>query len=156
MLPKIKKFCKKNKKLIGIGVFFLLILIVFLVLFKSLFYSDSEKATYGVRIRDMKDNKITKEEIKTLEDKTSTIGGVKNARVEVKGRLIKVFVQFDEGVSNDNIKGSFNSAVSYLSDKVKGYYDITLYAERITDGKVTYPVIGYKHKSNPEISFDVL
>lgn len=156
MLPKIKKFMKKYNKQIKIGLVVLLILIVLLILFKALFYSDSERAIYGVRLRDIKENEFTKSERDDLQKKASSLAGVKEAKVEVKGRLIKVFVTFEEGVSNDDIKARFNDIVGSLTDKVRGYYDVTIYAEQSIEGKTKYPVIGYKHKNNAEISFDVL
>ncbi len=156
MLPKIKKFMKKYKKQIWIGLAVLLVLIMCLVLFKALFYSDSERATYGVRLRDIKENEFSRSDRDDLVKKAAGLAGVKDAKVEVKGRLIKVFITFEEGVSNEDVKARFNDVVGSLSDKVKGYYDVTLYAEKSVEGKTTYPVIGYKHKNNAEISFDVL
>ena len=154
MLPKIKKFIKKNKKQVKISLIVLIILIVFLVLYKSLFYSNSEKATYGVRLRDIEDNEFTKEEQKEVKEKSSDIEGVSSLEIVIKGRLIKFFVTFDEGVSNDDMKNKFNEMVGHISDKVKNYYDITFYAIQDKDDKENYPLIGYKHKSNAEITFD--
>ena len=135
MLPKIKKFIKKNKKQVKIGLIVLIILIVFLVLYKSLFYSNSEKATYGVRLRDIEDNEFTKEEQKEVKEKSSDIEGVSSLEIVIKGRLIKFFVTFDEGVSNDDMKNKFNEMLGYISDKVKNYYDITFYAIQDKDDK---------------------
>ena len=156
MLPKIKKYILKNKKQVKIIVLALLVIIILLVLYKSLFYSNSERAVYGVRLTDIENNKFTNETKDNVQDKSSSIEGVKTAKIEVKGRLIKFFVTFDDGVSTDDIKSKFNEMVSFLSEKVKGYYDVELYAEQKQDGKTKYPVIGYKHKNKTEITFDVL
>lgn len=156
MLPKIKRFIKNNKKLIKIGVLVLLVLIIFLVLYKSLFYSSSEKSAYGVRLRDIKENEIANKEKKSIEKKASEIEGVKNVEIIVKGRLIKFFVTFDEGVSADDIKAKFNEMLSYMSEKITGYYDVTFYSKQTIEGKTKYPVTGYKHKGKNEIAFDVL
>ena len=53
MLPKIKRFVRNNKKQVKTGLLVLLVIIILLVLYKSLFYSSSEKSVYGVRIRDI-------------------------------------------------------------------------------------------------------
>ncbi len=156
MLPKIKKFMKKYKKQIIIGVVILVILIVFLILFKSLFYSDSEKATYGVRLMDIEQNELTDDDKKEFQSKISSLAGISKAEVNVKGRLIKVFATFEEGVSTDDIKARFNEMTGFLSEKVKGYYDVTFYAIQSQNGETKYPVIGYKHKSKTDISFDVV
>lgn len=156
MVPKIKKFIKKYNKQVKIGLLVLLVLIVLLVLYKSLFYSDSERATYGVRLRDIKENKFTNEEKKDVQAKSSGVEGVTSLKINVKGRLIKFFVTFDDGISNDDIKNKFNEMLGFVSEKVKGYYDITFYAIQNRDGKEVYPVTGYKHKSKAEITFDEL
>lgn len=156
MLPKIKKFIRENKKAVKIGTVVLVGLIILLILYKSLFYSDSEKAIYGARLRNIKDNKFTKEQQKDVKDKASSLDGVMNAKVVVKGRLIKFFITFDSGVSNDDIKARFNDMLGYISDKTKGYYDITFYSEITRDGKTVYPVTGYKHKNKTDISFKEL
>ena len=155
MIPKLKKFCKEHKKLIKIGLLVLVILIAFLVAYKLLFYSNNEKDIYGVRLRDIEANEFTKSDIKEVKEKVSSIAGVKKVQIEVKGRLIKFFVTFEDEISSDDIKTKFNELVGYISEKVHNYYDISLYSIQEKDGKEYYPVIGYKHKNNIEISFEV-
>ena len=113
MLPKIKKFIKKNDKQVKIGLIILVILIIFLILYKSLFYSNSEKSTYGVRLRDIKDNEFTYDEKTDVKEKSTGIDGVSSVKITVKGRLIKFFVTFDDGVSNDDIKDKFNKMAGF-------------------------------------------
>ena len=155
MLPKIKRFIKDNKKEVKIGIIIFIVIIVMLVLYKSLFYSDSEKAVYGVRLRDIEEHEFTNKEKKDVISKSSDIEGVSNAKIEVKGRLIKLFITFNEGISQDDIKNKFNEMLAFVSDDVKGYYDVTFYAIQTVDGKTKYPVIGYKQKGKDVVSFDV-
>lgn len=154
MLPKIKKFIKKYNKQLKIGLVVLLVLIVFLILYKSLFYSSSLKATYGVRLRDIKENEFTSDEKKDVLKKSTSLEGVSSLEINVRGRLIKFFVTVDDGVSNEDIKNKFNEMLGFISEKVKGYYDITFYAIQNREEKEAYPVIGYKHKSKQEMTFD--
>lgn len=154
MLPKIKDFVLNNKKLVVIGVAILFALILFIVLYKSLFYSSSEKANYGVRLRDLKDNEFTKAEKLEVIDKSSKEEKVEKVEINVKGRLIKVFVTFEDNATNDEIKASFNKTLEYVSDTVKGYYDISFYSTVKREEKEVHPVLGYKHKSKDTISFD--
>ena len=156
MLPKIKRYIKNNKKQVAIVLAVIAGLLVCLVLYKALFYSSSEKAVYGVRLRDLKENEFVKEDKKEVLDKASEIEGVSNVKIEVKGRLIKFFVTFNEGVSTDDMKNKFNEMLSFISSKVTNYYDISFYSEQMVEGKTKYPVTGYKHKAKNEISFDVL
>lgn len=155
MIPKIKKFIKNNKKIVKICILALLILILFLVLYKSLFYSNSEKNIYGVRLRDIKEHEFTKEMIKEVESKSSELEKINKTNIKIKGRLIKVFVTFDDDATTDNIKARLNDIVSYIDTDVKSYYDVELYSIQMKDDKTSYPVIGYKHKNKTEITFDV-
>lgn len=155
MIPKIKKFIKNNKKIVKICILALLILILFLILYKSLFYSNSEKNIYGVRLRDIKEHEFTKEMIKEVESKSSELEKINKTNIKIKGRLIKVFVTFDDDATTDDIKARLNDIVSYMDTDVKSYYDVELYSIQMKDDKTSYPVIGYKHKNKTEITFDV-
>lgn len=156
MIPKIKKFIKKYNKQVKLGVIILLIFILFLVLYKVLFYSTNEKAVYGVRLRDIKENEFTSSEKKEVKENSSNIEGISSVDIKVKGRLIKLFVTIDNDVNAAEIKNKFNDMLGFFSEKVKGYYDITFYAIQDKDGKETYPIIGYKHKSKDIMTFDEL
>lgn len=156
MLPKIKRFVRNNKKQVKIGLLVLLIMIILLVLYKSLFYSSSEKSVYGVRIRDIKEHEFTKEMIKEVESKSSKLEKTSKTEIKIKGRLIKIFVTFTDDATTDDIKARLNDIVSYIEDDVKSYYDIELYSIQTKDNKTSYPVIGYKHKNKTDITFDVI
>ncbi len=156
MLPKIKRFVRNNKKQVKIGLLVLLVMIILLVLYKSLFYSSSEKSVYGVRIRDIKEHEFTKEMIKEVESKSSKLEKTSKTEIKIKGRLIKIFVTFTDDATTDDIKARLNDIVSYIEDDVKSYYDIELYSIQTKDNKTSYPVIGYKHKNKTDITFDVI
>lgn len=155
MIPKLKSFFKKYKTIIKIIILLLIVLIGALIAYKLLFYSNREEDLYGVRLRDIEENKFSNSDMKEVKQKVSEFETVSSVKIEVKGRLIKFFITFNEGISSDEIKNKFNETLSFISDKVKGYYDITLYAVQQKDGNDNYPVIGYKHKNNVEISFEV-
>ncbi len=152
MLPKLKKYIKNNKKMVIIVIAIIIILIISLILYKALFYSSSEKAVYGVRLVDIKENEFTNDEKNEVINKAKELDGVEKVEINVKGRLIKLFVTFSDSVTNENIKTSFNTMLSYFSDRVKNYYDISFYAIKGDN----YPVIGYKHKTKTEITYEEL
>lgn len=155
MLTKIKKFVIKNKKQVKLGIIIILAILLMIILYKTFFYSSAEKSIYGVRLRDIKEHEITSKDIKELDKKSSSIEGISNVDIVIKGRLIKFFVTFDDDISTDDMKTKFTSMLDYLSEDIKSYYDVTFYAEQIKDKETKYPVIGYKHKTATEITWDV-
>ena len=155
-MPKLKKILKNNKKLIKLGILVLMLFAIFILFYKTFFYSSSEKSAYGVRLRNIKENEFTSKEQDEVVDKSSNISGISTVKINIKGRLIKIFINYDENVDQNQMKNTMNEILGYISDKVKGYYDITFYAKQNKDEKKTYPLIGYKHKNKTVISFDEL
>lgn len=155
-MPKLNKILKNNRKLIKFGILALILLAALILFYKTFFYSSSEKSAYGVRLRDIKENEFTSKKQDEVVDKSSNISGISTVKINIKGRLIKVFINYDENVDQNQMKNTMNEILGYISDKVKGYYDITFYAKQNKDEKETYPLIGYKHKNKTVISFDEL
>lgn len=156
MLSKVRKFLRKNKRLLKVGIIFILLLVLVVALYKVLFYSSAESSIYGERLRDIKESEFKKEEKEEIIEKSSEINGISTVKISVKGRLIKLIINYEENVSIDDIKNSMNSMLGYFSETVKGYYDITFYAKQNKEDKESYPIIGYKHKNKENISFDEL
>ena len=154
MIPKVKRYIKHNKKKVTTIAIVVVALIFGIILYKSLFYSSSEKAVYGVRIRDISEHKIDNKEIKEWQENIKKMDGVSDCNIVIKGRLIKFFVTFADNVSTDDIKTKFNDIVKDIKEDYKSYYDITLYAKQSKDGELKYPVTGYKHKSSDTVSYD--
>ena len=153
-MPKIKRFLMENKKTVRIVVIALIILLFGIILYKSLFYSNSEKAVYGIRTRDIKEHKLKGKAEENWKSKALEIDKITECKIVVKGRLIKFFITFEDGVSTDDIKTKISDVSKILSKNVTSYYDVTFYAKEVKSGETKYPVIGYKHKSKDSISFD--
>lgn len=156
MLSKVRKFLRKNKKLLKVIIVLLLLILVLVVLYKMLFYSGAESSIYGERLRDIKEHEFKKDDKDNIIEKSSEIKGISTVKVSVKGRLIKLVINYEENVSIEDMKNSMNTMLDYFSEKVKSYYDITFYAKQNKDEKENYPIIGYKHKNKEVISFDEL
>ena len=153
-MDDIKRYVKKHKLEVTIAVGVIVALLFIIVLYKSLFYSTSEKSVYGIRIRDIKEHKIESKELKAWQSDVKDMDKVTDCNVEVKGKLIKLFVTFESDVSTDDIKTKLNDVVNGIDKKITSYYDITLYAKQSKDGDMKYPVIGYKHKTSDTVSYD--
>ena len=131
-----KKLKKNKSTIVGILVFILVLAGIFAM--KSVMSSDEAKAIYGSRLDGIKDVEITKETTDKVEKKISSQATSTN--VKVAGRTLEKAKKLGE------------EAVSVFSDKEKKYYDIQIF---ITNDKNTeqFPIIGYKHHSNDNISW---
>ena len=154
-MPKLKKILKKYKKIIILAITLIIIMVLAIVLYKTFFYSNREADIYGVRLRDLKQYEFKQKEREEVEQKANEIEGVGKAQINVKGRLIKVLVYFDDNVSTEEMKVKFGTILDYINDEVKSYYDITLYAKQDKEEDTVYPIIGYKHKSSAEVNYEV-
>lgn len=154
-MQKLKKFINKNKRIIIIVVVLIIILVLLALLYKTFFYSNREADIYGVRLTDLKENEFKLKEKEEVEQKANEIEGVSKAQINIKGRLIKILVYFDDNVSTEEMKVKFNTILEYISSEVKSYYDITLYAKQDVEDKTVYPIIGYKHKNSVEVNYEV-
>ncbi len=153
-MDEIKRFVRKHKREVTIAAIVLVALLFIIILYKSLFYSKSEKSVYGVRLNGIEDHKLKDENLDKWQSKIKKMDKVSDCKVELKGRLIKFFVTFDSSLSTDDIKTKFNDIVKDIDQDTKSYYDIELYAKQSKDGTMKYPVIGYKHKSKDSVSYD--
>lgn len=153
MLQKIKKIWHKYKKLIKWVIILVILIVLSVILYKMLFYSTDEKSVYGVRLNEIKEHKITDSKLEKLK-KDSKVEKVSDVNIKIKGKLIKYFILFDEGVSKDEIKGKVNDMLGLLDENIKGFYDITFYIRQNTGDDEKYIMLGYKHKTKDYVVYD--
>lgn len=163
MVPKFKKLLKKavkslrkNKGIIALGILFLILLVVALFSYKIWLYSNDESDIYDIRLLDIKNNEFSMYDRMTINEKVAESENIFDSEIYVKGRLIKVFITFKKDTNDDVMKKEFNNVLTYLDEKVLGYYDISFYAIKLVDKKEIYPLTGYKHKNNYTITFEEL
>lgn len=153
MKQNMKKFVRKNKRVIAMVIICIVALLLCVIVYKTCFYSNSKSSLYGERLREIEKNEFTKSQKQKVANKVKKFAGVNKVDVEVSGRLIKFFITFDKNTSVDNMKLRFNESLGLLSEKVKSYYDVSFYSIQIVDKKVKYPLMGYKHKNSKDISW---
>lgn len=143
------KFIKKNQStIVAIFVFILVLAGIFAV--KSVLSSDEEKAIYGTRLDGRDDVEIsteTKNKVKSeLESQSS------NVDVSIAGRIINIIVNANSDVTLEQAKELGSKAVAVFSDTEKEYYDIQIFIKN-EDNTSQFPIIGYMHHGNDEISW---
>ena len=143
---------KKKSKIINIFVMiacFLIIVILGIMVYFSLFSSSNSE-----RFEDINKYKLTKTEIKKVEETFKEVESLKSISVESseESKIIKIFITLKEDVEVDKIKDISNSSLESFNEKNLGYYDFEIFVESDSE-ESEYPIIGYKHKENSKFSW---
>ena len=143
------KFIKNHKKLCIVGFILIIFLIMIAIVLKN-FSVDYSLDEYGDRLDGIQKVEISKNASDKLVSETKDLEQVKNVTYRLKGRLVYIEIEFNEGVSVETAKEISAKTLDYFTDKQKSFYDFEfiLSNEKETDG---YPELGSKHKSSENI-----
>ena len=115
-------FIKKHKKLCIVGLI-LVILLIMLVLILKRFSVDYSLDEYGDRLEGIEKVEIKKSESDKLVSEIKEIESVKSVNYRLKGRLVYIEIEFNEGVNVDSAKEIATKSLDYFTDKQKSFYD---------------------------------
>jgi hypothetical protein len=144
------KVIKNNLGIFIALVIILLFIIGSLIIIKSFYPSGNE---YGDRLKGIEKVSFSKKEITELEDKISDLDRIKKVTVDIKGRLINILITVEEETNLDDIKDYSKEKLELFDEDELKYYDIQFLVKNEKDDVEHYPAIGYKHKSNDDISW---
>lgn len=139
-------FIKKNKFTVIALVLFIL-LFVFAVQAKNLFFPNEGKAVYGSRL----DGKVSIDSniYKKIQEDLSKDTKVEKITVKESARQIKVLITLNKDVSVTDGKKLGESVSTYFNENQLGYYDIEVFLLKTSKEENNFPMIGYKqHNSN--------
>lgn len=149
-----KKVFNENKTLFILAVIIIISLIVMGIGLISYFYGNN-KNPYGDRLKDVDSHKISdsiSSDIKSLYTE-----GVSDVSVEVKGKIIYIVMNVDDGVSKLDAQGYAVKALDKFESEDLEYYDvqflITCEDEKVTDedDKKVFPIAGARKAKNTQI-----
>ncbi len=144
-----KRFFRKNKKIIIIIGIILVILVGLLGVFK-LVAPDYHKSLYGDRLESIKKHKINSEKINDIKKEIKSLEYVSKINYNLKGKIMNFVVTVSRDTSLDSSKKIGTVILEKLDKNEKDNYDIQVFF--ITDDESdVYPVIGYKHKTSDEL-----
>lgn len=145
-MNEVKKFVKKNKKLsIIIGVILGIVILFFLL--KGWVFPDISKSLYGNRLDGISKVPIEKNQISDLKSALTKESFVANVSYELKGRLINIEVDVQNGADGAKAKELGKTALASFTEEQKKYYDIQIF---LTSSDYSINYIGYKHKTSDE------
>ena len=160
-----KKF--KFKIDFSVIIFIVIVLIIgLLVLYLTVGQSGNK---YGTRLKGIEKISFKKKDKSKVVDGLKANENVKDASIDIEGRIIYIIFDVKENVSKDDAKNIANDSLGNLSDEVKGFYDIVVIIKKteekieevtITEGdgssetkeiRREFPISGAKRKTSDHI-----
>ncbi len=146
-----KKFLKKHKKQVILGVICLIVLLILLMV--KLFVLPSFNGNkYGDRLKDEKKYKISNETISKIKDKAKDTDGVTSIDYHKEGRILNFTVIVGNDFGVNQAKDFVNGFIGEIGEKNLKYYDVQIFIDS-EEKNDQYPIIGYKNKNSDAIDY---
>lgn len=140
------KFFKKNKFTVVALVLFL-ILFLFMIQAKNLFFPNEGKELMGSRLDGKV--KVDKDIYNKIKEELSKDTKVAKITVSESGRQIKVMLTLNNDVPPSDGKLLGEKVSTYFNESQLGYYDFEVFLLKESEEENNFPMIGYKqHNSN--------
>lgn len=149
----LKKEIKNNKfTLIVISAFILLLVIAF-GLYKLLVPSSSSNVKYGNRLDKIEEVLPSDKDLKKVNKKLKEQEIVESAKCYISGRIIKTTVTVKENTDPSKAKELSKVFIESFDEKQIAYFDYEIYIVNSNKEAASYPIIGYKNRSNTNFSY---
>lgn len=146
-----KKFLKKHKKQVILGVICLIVLLILLMV--KLFVLPSFNGNkYGDRLKDEKKYKISNETISKIKDKAKDTDGVTSIDYHKEGRILNFTIIVGNDFGVNQAKDFVNGFIGEIGEKNLKYYDVQIFIDS-EEKNDQYPIIGYKNKNSDAIDY---
>lgn len=139
----------KNKKVIKLAIIILITIIILgvgFVVIKNLFGGSSND-----RLAESSKYKLSNNEKDAVIDKLEEIGNVKNAKVFINKKIIKIIVNLEGDIDSSKVTEVSNQAITLFNKKNLKYFDVEIFVN--SDKQDVEPMVGYKHKTNEQFSW---
>ena len=148
-VEKIKKLVKRHKILSMICLLSIVIIIVLLYIFCSIFVGGNDK--YGHRLDGIKEVELSKSDLEKVKDEIQKNDSVETADVRIKGKIIWIDITFSEKTKLEDAKKVAASTLENFDEKELNFYDVDyVLSAKGTDG---FKITGAKSPKEKEISF---
>jgi len=150
---------KSTLKILKDNMFTIFIIIVFIMgmfvlsYLKKIYWDNNDKAAYGDRVEDIGNHEIDNSEIKKIEENIKDDKNVIEAKYDLEGRIINLTITVKDDISVKNAKSIGNNTLNNFDEDQLSYYSVQIYIIKENDSLDDFPINGYKHYSNSEISW---
>ena len=140
-----------KKKIIKYSIIAVIILII--VIFSFVIYKNLFATSNSSRYDDIKNYKLTNDEINSVKDIVKELGQVNDVDVYIDSKIIKIVVKLEDDIDFEQVKEKANATIKQFKEKNLTYYDVEFFVQSSNKDSEVYPQIGYKFKTNSEFSW---
>ena len=137
------RYLRKNKFTI-IAIVLLIVFVFIGVQLKSIFVPDEGKASYGERLSEIKNHKLSKDWFTKIEEKFKEDTRVTKLENKVHGKIINIIVTLQDDVDINTAKEIGNSLIGMFEQEELQYYSLQVYLKKDNKDLNNFPIIGYK------------
>ena len=147
-----KKFIKKHRYTCILVLVFILIVILGLKV-KEILIPDEGKATYGERLKDIKNHPISEDIYNKINSEYENNDKVIKITHRLQGKVLNFFLTVDNKVSVKDAKSLGEKIITYFDDDMLGYYSIQIYLIKEDEALNNFPIIGMKDPLSKSVSW---
>lgn len=122
-MSKIKKIWNENRVLFVLGLILIICVVVVSIVSLTYFYGSSSNA-YGNRLDSIKDTPLSDKYLQNIKTEMNSKTGVKNTNVKVKGKIVYIEIEYNDGIKMDDAKETTKDALKLFSEKELSLYDL--------------------------------
>ncbi len=150
---------KSTLKILKDNVFTIFVILVFigcmfvLSYMKKVYWDNNNEAIYGDRVEDVKNHVIDDKMINNIETSIEALEEVSSCTYDLEGRIINLTIVVNDDVTVKKAKSLDSSILKNFDSEQLSYYSIQIYFKKEDSSLNDFPIMGYKHYSNNDISW---
>lgn len=149
-MNKLKKFLLENKVLLFLAIILIVWLAIFMVIIIVFFYGTSD-SVYGSRLDSIKDVPVSENLKSDVINTLETDDLINKVSINVKGKIIYINVECEDGIKVDNAKKVAESSITLFSESILKVYDIEFIVKiNSSDDEKSYTLIGTKNSNGSD------
>ena len=146
------RYLRRNKFTI-IAIVLLIVFVFIGVQLRNIFMPDEGKASYGDRLSELKDHKLSKDWFSKIEEKFKEDSRVTKIEYKVHGKIINLIITVGDDVDIGTAKEIGNSTVGMFENEELTYYSLQVYLKKDNETLNNFPIVGYKGTATDSLQY---
>lgn len=150
---------KSTLKILKNNIFTIIVIFVFIIgmfcisYVKKVYWDNNDEAAYGERTEGVENHEISDKQVDEIKSKIKEDSDVKDVSYSLGGRTIDLTITVNNDVSVSDAKKMGKNILTYFTEDDLSYYALNIDFIKEDKSLDNFPISGYKHYSNPDISW---